>query len=102
MKVLCGIILLFTGCSVNADPSKGKTLYVKNCISCHGNPLRGAMGPDLWGSSEELIRLRVRELKYPDGYKPKRKTKLMRPFPKLTDQDIKYLHEYLNQPKESY
>lgn len=81
----------------------GKRIYQRNCIACHNvNPTKAAHGPDLWGSSLELITLRVRELKYPPGYKPKRSTQGMRKFPNLTDEDIKALWHYLNQPLENY
>ena len=64
---------------------KGKTIYMSNCIVCHNiDPHKnGSLGPGLSGSSLELVRLRVLETKYPVGYTPKRKTKLMKPFPKL-------------------
>lgn len=76
---------------------KGKALYMSNCIACHNvNPQKnGSLGPAVAGSSMELLRLRVLESKYPPGYTPKRKTKLMRPLLKLKDQ-IPSLHAFLN------
>jgi mono/diheme cytochrome c family protein len=76
---------------------RGKKVYQKNCMSCHtSNPLKnGPMCPSNAFSSEELLRLKVLEGKYPNGYKPKKPTKVMPKFPHLKE-DIKALHEYLN------
>lgn len=85
------------GMTLKKKIKRGKTLYLTYCIACHNmNPkLIGALGPEVYGASEELLRLRILEKKYPEGYKPKRKTKLMEPIPELKD-DIVFLHAYLN------
>lgn len=77
---------------------KGKQVYQVQCTACHNpNPkLPGSLGPEVWGSSKELIQLRVIDGKYPTGYKPKRETKIMVPLPHLKN-DIDALHAYLNQ-----
>jgi len=77
--------------------SKGKGVYFSVCISCHNaNPkLPGAVGPDVYGSSMELLTHRVLLGKYPEGYKPKRKGQQMPVFEDLKD-DIPALHFYLN------
>ena len=76
---------------------KGHSVYVANCLSCHGGDPRvdGPVGPSLAGSSEELLRLRVLQLKYPEGYKPKRNSGSMVAMPWL-EADIPALHAYLN------
>ena len=67
------------------DAAKGKQVFMANCIACHNpDPAKdGPVGPAIKGSSEELVKLRVTEAKYPAGYKPKRDTNLMPPLPHL-------------------
>ena len=76
---------------------RGKKVFQKNCQSCHtSNPtVGGPMCPPNAFSSEELLRLKVLEGKYPNGYKPKKATRMMPKFPQLKD-EIEALHEYLN------
>jgi len=64
---------------------RGRVLYMSNCVVCH-NPdpnLPGSQGPDIAGSSYELVQDRVLHLAYPPGYTPKRKTHAMRAIPTL-------------------
>jgi mono/diheme cytochrome c family protein len=77
---------------------RGKIVYISECIACHNlNPkMQGSMGPDLYGSSEELIRQRVLYAKYPEGYKPKRTTELMTELGEEFAKDIPALHVFLN------
>ncbi len=84
-----------------ADPAtliaRGRSVYAANCTACH-NPdpsIDGGLGPAVAGSSLELLRLRVLEAKYPEGYTPKRETGLMIALPHLKD-DIEALHAFLN------
>lgn len=76
---------------------QGKTIYMSRCIACHNtNPnLAGSLGPDLANSSLELIRLRVLEGKYPEGYKPKRSSAIMQVMPDLKENDIQALHAFI-------
>jgi mono/diheme cytochrome c family protein len=76
---------------------KGKAVYMANCISCHNmNPrMQGTVGPDVWGSSIELLEARMLYLKYPEGYTPKRDTGLMPEFLDLKN-DIPAIHSFLN------
>lgn len=76
---------------------KGKGVYMANCIACHNpNPrIAGSVGPDIAGSSEELIRARMMSKSYPPGYTPKRNSKLMPELPHL-EHDIPALTAYLN------
>ncbi|MDB5103962.1 MAG: cytochrome [Fibrobacteres bacterium] len=84
-----------------SDPlvTRGRGLYLSNCISCHNvNPARaGSLGPDIKGSSLELVQARVLRGEYPPGYAPKRPTKIMVKLP-LTEVDVKAVHAYLNAP----
>lgn len=76
---------------------RGKGSYMANCTACHNpNPrLAGSIGPDVAGSSLELITERVLHQSYPPGYKPKRTSRLMVALPFLKD-DLPALHAYLN------
>jgi mono/diheme cytochrome c family protein len=78
---------------------RGRSVYNTHCTSCHGaNPkIDGVLGPAVFGSSLELLELRVLKAQYPPGYTPKRETKQMAMLPFLKD-EIPALHAYLNQP----
>ena len=95
--------LFFFSCSKNESrpltplESQGKAAYMSVCIACH-NPdprLAGSVGPEIAGSSLELITARVLHKSYPVGYKPKRQSGLMPALPTL-EKDIPALHAYLN------
>lgn len=77
---------------------RGQSVYMSRCIACHNvNPNKpGSLGPEIHGASLELLRARVIEGKYPEGYKPKRDTKLMVPI-KEVEPDLPALHAFLNQ-----
>ncbi|MDD4976510.1 MAG: cytochrome c [Bacteriovorax sp.] len=82
---------------LSALESRGKSAYLANCTACH-NPdprLVGSIGPDIAGSSLELITARVLHQSYPPGYKSKRKSSLMPALPFL-ERDLPALHAYLN------
>lgn len=76
--------------------AQGKVIYLTRCTACHNTDPKfaGSLGPEILGSSKELITLRVLEAKYPKGYKPKRNSNLMIPMPDLRE-DIEALYEYL-------
>ena len=76
---------------------RGKAVYNANCTACHnGNPkLPGSIGPDVYGSSKELLTARIVHGIYPDGYKPKRTSGAMPALPHLSA-DIDALTKYLN------
>lgn len=105
------LVLILVACNKeetqNVDPAvlakqeliaRGKTTYMANCIACHNlNPkLPGGTGPDVHGSSLELLEARVLRASYPPGYKPKRDTGVMPEFEDLKD-EIPALHAFLNQ-----
>jgi mono/diheme cytochrome c family protein len=65
--------------------ARGKTVYMTNCIICHNlvPTLDGALGPAIAGSSRELVEARVMRVEYPEGYTPKRETRVMVALPHL-------------------
>ena len=81
------------------DPAKGKAVYYANCTSCHNyNPKKtGSIGPDIYGSSIELLKNKVLYGKYPKNYQPKRIIGAMPLYPHLNKQ-ISNLHAFLNSP----
>jgi mono/diheme cytochrome c family protein len=75
----------------------GRGVYMGNCIACH-NPdatVDGALGPAVAGASLELIEARVMRSEYPEGYTPKRDTKVMVALPHLAPK-LKELTVYLD------
>ena len=81
------------------DPAKGKAVYYANCTSCHNyNPKKsGSIGPDIYGSSIELLKNKVLYGKYPKNYQPKMTSGIMPLYPHLNKQ-ISNLHAFLNSP----
>jgi len=63
----------------------GRATYNANCIACHAiNPrIDGALGPAVAGASLELLEARVILGEYPEGYAPRRDTKVMVAIPHL-------------------
>ncbi|HEB88086.1 MAG TPA: cytochrome c [Deltaproteobacteria bacterium] len=63
----------------------GRAVYNANCIACHNlDPTQdGALGPAVAGSPLPLIEARVMRAEYPEGYTPKRPTRVMVPLPHL-------------------
>jgi mono/diheme cytochrome c family protein len=99
--VLALMALGFTaGCSqgekLSPEAERGRQVYQAQCIVCHNtNPAQpGALGPQVQGSSEELLRAKVLQGAYPPGYTPKRPTKVMPPMPQVAS-DIPALAAYL-------
>jgi mono/diheme cytochrome c family protein len=74
----------------------GERVYKAQCVQCHAaNPIiPGSVGPEIAGSSKELVEARVLESSYPPGYTPKRQTKVMPKLPFLKN-DIENLAAYL-------
>ena len=85
----------------SSDPGKGKSVYYANCTSCHNyNPKKtGSIGPDVYGSSIELLKNKVLYGKYPKNYQAKRTSGIMPLYPHLNKQ-ISNLHAYLNSPSK--
>lgn len=63
----------------------GRSTYNANCIACHAmDPTQdGALGPAVAGSSLALVTARVIHGNYPEGYTPKRPSRVMVPLPHL-------------------
>jgi mono/diheme cytochrome c family protein len=78
---------------------RGRLIYTGNCIACHnGNPkLPGSQGPEIAGSSVELLTAKLKDKSYPQGYKPKRSSHIMPSFPHLVP-DAQALAIYLQSP----
>ena len=84
---------------LNLDPMKGKIVYYSHCVSCHNNDpqKQGSIGPQIYGSSKELLHKKMNFGEYPKSYTPKRSTKIMPLMPHL-DKEITNLHAFLNSP----
>lgn len=63
----------------------GRSAYNANCIACHAmDPTQdGALGPAVAGSSYELLERRIVHGDYPEGYEPKRPSRVMVALPHL-------------------
>ena len=77
--------------------SGGHSVYNANCIACHSlDPTKdGALGPAVSGTSLALLEARVLRSEYPEGYTPKRPTKVMIALPHLEPR-LPELVAYLN------
>ncbi len=75
----------------------GRSAYNANCIACHSIDATkdGALGPAIAGSSLALLEARVLRSKYPEGYVPKRPTRVMVALPHLESRLVE-LEAYLN------
>ena len=75
---------------------EGKRIYMSTCAQCHNtNPHKpGSIGPDLYSTPEKVFYTKVPEGKYPEGYKPKRSTKVMPKFKHLTNR-IDMIYNYI-------
>lgn len=76
---------------------EGRRVYLSRCTACHNaDPkLLGSIGPEVFGSSRELLEARVIHGTYPAGYKPKKPSAMMPAMPDLKDK-IDALTAYLN------
>jgi len=93
-------LIALAGCSeqpkLSAQGERGRQIYQAQCIACHNpDPAKaGPIGPDVRGSSEDLLRAKVLSGSYPPGYAPKRATRVMQPIPQIAN-DLPALAEYL-------
>lgn len=80
----------------NALADRGRAVYNANCIACHNMEpgVDGTLGPAIAGASFDLIEARVMRNAYPEGYTPKRDTKVMIALPYL-EPDLAALAAYL-------
>lgn len=98
---LLSCMLVSVGCTdyssgLTTRYEAGRRVFSQNCVSCHGSNAAGGFGPDIRGSSLQLVKLKVTKGKYPDGYKPKRESSAMPQFPWL-EKDVPDLYCYLNE-----
>lgn len=86
--------LLLGGCAseetvpLSEAARRGRGIYMNVCVACHNaDPTQdGALGPNLAGTTRELLEWRVVRGAYPPGYTPKRTTGGMPAFPHLAGQ----------------
>ncbi|MGE3610419.1 MAG: cytochrome c [Bacteriovoracaceae bacterium] len=84
---------------------KGKRLFLSNCTSCHNKDpnFKGSIGPELVDAPLDVMTAKVTTGRYPEklpaGFIPKRKTKLMRPFPHLKN-DVPSIHAWIQSVKK--
>ena len=91
--------LALSACSsekLSPEAERGRQVYLSSCIACHAaDPAQpGAVGPEVKGSSAELLEAKLLRGAYPPGYKPKRPTAVMPPQPQIA-RDIPALAAYL-------
>jgi mono/diheme cytochrome c family protein len=81
---------------LSPEAERGRQVYLSSCIACHSaDPSTpGPVGPEIKGSSQELLEAKLLRGAYPPDYKPKRPTAVMPPQPQVT-QDIPALAAYL-------
>jgi mono/diheme cytochrome c family protein len=86
------------GPTLSEAAQRGRSTYVANCTACHAiDPARtGSLGPDVAGSSRELLDARVLRAEYPPGYEPKRASTAMVALPHLADH-MDDLYAYLSE-----
>ena len=84
------------GEKLSPEAERGRQIYLSSCTACHSaDPAQaGAVGPEIKGSSPELLEAKLLKGTYPPGYKPKRPTAVMPPQPQLA-RDIPALAAYL-------
>ena len=96
-----GVAIALTACGESSTPvdplaERGRQVYLSQCTQCHApDPAQaGAVGPPVQGASLALLEAKVLRGEYPDGYSPKRPTRVMPPMPTLAP-DIGALGAYL-------
>ena len=94
-----GLALALSACSsekLSPEAERGRQLYLGSCIACHSaDPTQaGPVGPEIKGSSQDLLEAKLLRGTYPPGYKPKRPTAVMPPQPQLA-RDVPALAAYL-------
>jgi mono/diheme cytochrome c family protein len=99
--------LFVAGCSgedtvpLSEAAQRGRGIYLNVCVACHSaNPAQdGTLGPNLAGTTRELLEWRVVKGSYPPGYTPKRTTGGMPAFPHLAGQ-LDDLHAFIRESTE--
>jgi mono/diheme cytochrome c family protein len=83
--------------SLSPEAEHGRRVYMSQCTVCHAaDPSQpGPVGPEIRGSSRELLEAKVLRGAYPAGYKPKRSTAVMPPQDQVAAGDIPALAAFL-------
>jgi mono/diheme cytochrome c family protein len=86
------------GVALSQAAQRGRGVYMNVCVACHNaDPAKdGAIGPNLIGTTRELIEWRVVKGAYPPGYTPKRATGAMPAFPHLAA-DVDALYAFVRE-----
>jgi mono/diheme cytochrome c family protein len=97
--LVAGAALALAACGrepLGPEAERGRQVYVSQCTACHAfDPAQaGPVGPELRGSSRELLEAKLLRGTYPSGYAPKRPTSVMPPQPQVAA-DIPALAAYL-------
>jgi len=81
---------------LSAEAARGRQVYQAQCIACHNpDPAKvGPVGPEVRGTSRDVLRAKIVDGTYPPGYAPKRATKIMQPMPQAAS-DIDALAAFL-------
>lgn len=105
MGAFIGALFFSQVLHADAQIDKGRRLYLSNCIQCHNKDpnLKGSIGPEMVDAPLVVMTSKVMTGKYPEvlppGFVPKRKSKAMRPIPRLKD-DIPAIHAYVQSLKK--
>lgn len=106
-----GVVALLTGAvlgcpggrsvELSAAAQRGRGVYMNVCVACHNaDPSKdGAIGPNLLGTTRDLLEWRVVKGAYPPHYTPKRTTGAMPAFPHLAA-DLDDLHAFIRESTE--
>tara|TARA_B100000945_G_C19897002_1_gene374354 strand:+ start:78 stop:449 length:372 start_codon:yes stop_codon:yes gene_type:complete len=83
--------------TLKTDIENGRMVYFANCVSCHNNNPKkpGSIGPELYGVSIDTLTQKIIYGKYPENFRPKRKSKIMPLMPHL-NKKISNLHMFIN------
>jgi len=75
----------------------GRKLFITNCIACHSaDPTRdGTVGPALRGTPFNVLKTKLIEGKYPEGYPGKRPISGSMPKYSFTDEQIRSMDAFL-------
>lgn len=73
--------------ALTGDAKAGWEVFRVHCLLCHTDPQRDTpTGPALAGANSELLRAKVLEARYPEGYTPRRPGAItMPPQPQVKD-----------------
>ena len=85
---------------LSASARAGWEVYRVHCLLCHTDPLRESpTGPALAGASLALLRAKVLEARYPDGYAPKRPGAITMPKVPAVRDDLEAIAAFLAEVK---